>query len=103
MPATVTLTRHVGSFLPELRRGRFAVAVDGQDVGALENGETFEVAVAPGRHALRLHKGRYSSRPFAFAVADSDTVTLRCHGARVWPRWLLSFLVPSLAISVRPE
>ena len=103
MSATLRLTRQVGSSLPELRRGRFEVSVDGKDVGSLENKDIFQAQIDPGRHTLRLHKGRYASRELDFEVADGNTVTLRCHGARVWPTWLLSFAIPSMAISVSQE
>jgi hypothetical protein len=99
MPATLTLTRDQG--LPiELRRGRFDVSVDGTRVGSIENHGTFETQVAPGVHTLQLHHGRYKSQELSFTVADGDTAGFKCHGARIWPTWLLSFAVPSMAISV---
>ena len=102
MAATLKLTRDQ-STPPELRRGRFEVSVDGETVGSLENHGTFEKQIAPGRHWLRLRKGRYTSQEVTFDVPDGDTMTFRCHGARFWPMWLLSFAVPSMAISVTPE
>lgn len=100
MPATLRLTRDQ-SIPIELRRGRFEVSVDGITLGSIENHDTFEAQIDPGRHVLRLDKGRYASRNFMFDVADGEVVDFICHGARVWPTWLLSFAIPSLAISVR--
>jgi len=46
MPATLKLTRDQ-SVPPELRRGRFEVAVDGKSVGSLENHDTCEAQIDP--------------------------------------------------------
>jgi|ERR1700761_6696931 hypothetical protein len=101
MPATLRLTRE--GFGIELRRGRFDVLVDGQNMGSLNFHDTIEEAVPPGQHALQLQAGRYSSRNAPFDAADGETVSFRCHGAMVWPRWLVSFARPDLAISLRRE
>lgn len=102
MAATLKLTRDQNT-PPELRRGAFEVSVDGQSVGSLENHDTLEAKIDPGLHSLRLLKGRYTSREPSFDLPDGDIVAFRCHGARVWPTWLLSFSFPSMAISVRHE
>jgi hypothetical protein len=102
MTATLKLTRDQNT-PPELRRGLFEVSVDGRSIGLLENHGTFEAQIAPGVHRLRLRRGRYTSRQLGFDVSDGDSVTFRCHGARVWPTWLLSFAVPSMAISASQE
>ncbi|MGH8987983.1 MAG: hypothetical protein ACRDXC_05215 [Acidimicrobiales bacterium] len=99
MTATLKLTRDQ-SIPIELRRGPFQISVDDKDVGSLENHETFDVQIAPGHHTLRLHKGRYKSKELGFDVPDGDSVTFRCHGARIWPTWLISFAIPSMAISL---
>jgi hypothetical protein len=85
----------------ELRRGSFDIRVDGTSVGSLEYGQTLETPLAPGRHVLRVRAGRYSSRDHSFDASDGQVVSLRCHGAMVWPRWVASFIMPNLAISVR--
>lgn len=36
-------------------------------------------------------------------LVDGQTVSFRCHGAMVWPRWLASFVKPDLAISLNRE
>lgn len=102
MPATLRLTRDQ-SIPVELRRGRFDVFVDGERVGSIENHENFEVQVEPGRHTLGLRKGRYSSQEVSFDVGDGHTVSFRCHGAMIWPTWLLSLVVPTMAISLRQQ
>jgi hypothetical protein len=103
MTATLKLQRDVGANLPELRRGRFNVVVDGQSIGSLDNHETFEEELVPGRHTLRLYKGRYKSGERTFEVGDDDTANFQCHGARTWVTWLISFAAPSLAISLSQE
>lgn len=103
MAATLTLQRDVGANLPELRRGRFEVVVDGQSVGWLDNHETVKEEVVPGRHTLRLYKGRYKSRERTFEVGDDDTANFQCHGARTWVTWLISFAAPTLAISLSEQ
>ena len=101
MPATLKLTRQ--GFGLELRRGTFSIVVDGTDVGSIELHDTIELPVTPGRHTLRVHKGRYSSRDVTFDVADGEVANFRCHGAMVWPRYVASIIVPSLAISLTRE
>jgi hypothetical protein len=85
----------------ELRRGSFDITVDGKSVGSLEYGQTLETPLEPGHHTLRVRVGRYSSRDHSFDASDGQVVSRRCHGAMVWPRWVASFILPSLAVSVR--
>jgi hypothetical protein len=99
--ATLRLTRET-PFAFELRRGVFDIAVDGKTVGSIKSHETVEVQVEPGRHALRIQAGRYSSRVETFEVADGAAASFRCHGAMVWPTFVASFVKPDLAISLRP-
>jgi hypothetical protein len=99
VPGTVKLTRE--GLGMELRRGSFEISIDDNSVGSIDYGQTIELPVAPGRHALRIRRGRYSSRALSFDAADGQTVSFRCHGAMVWPRWLASFVKPDLAISLR--
>jgi hypothetical protein len=87
----------------ELRRGQFEVAVDGNTAGSIENHETLEVPLGPGRHTVRVRAGRYSSREHSFDVADGQAVNFRCHGAMLWPRYVVSIFRPDLAISLRQE
>jgi hypothetical protein len=102
VPATVKLTRQA-PFAIELRRGTFDVVVDGKPAEPIEPHETTETPVEPGRHTLRVRHGRYSSRDISFDAADGEVISLRCHGANLWPIWLVSFAVPNLAISLRRE
>jgi hypothetical protein len=102
MPATLRVT-HDHGFGVELRRGRFEVLADGKTVGSVEDHETFETPLEPGRHMVRVRKGRYSSREDSLNVADSDVVSFRCHGVRIWPMYLVSIVVPDLAISLKRE
>jgi hypothetical protein len=97
--ATLRLTRE-GSLI-ELWRGRFEISVDGKSVGSIIYGETVETPLEPGRHTLRLQRGRYSSRARSFDATDSETVSFRCHGAMVWPTFVASLVKPDLGISLK--
>jgi hypothetical protein len=101
VPATLKLTRHLIGV--EIRRGPFDVVVDGERVGSIEAHDTIETSVEPGRHTLQVRKGRNSSRTLTFDAAEGQVVAFRCNEKRVLPIFLMSFLVPSLAISLRRE
>jgi hypothetical protein len=103
VPATLRLQRETPGVLVELRRGTFEVLLDGSSIGTINNGDTVERPVEPGHHALRIRRGRYSSREHSFDAADGDVVSFRCSGALIWPLWLASFIKPDLAIWLRPE
>ena len=101
MSATLRLTREVSyprSF--ELRRGRFEISLDGKDVGSLENRETIETPLKPGRHTLRIRKGRYSSRDRSFDAAEGEVVNFHCRGATTVPGYVASIVKPDVAISL---
>jgi hypothetical protein len=102
MSATLRVTRSLG-FAIELRRGPFQVLVDGSDVGTIENHETIETPLEPGRHTIRIRKGRYSSREHSFEADDNAVVNFRCHGAGLWPIYVASMVVPNLAITLKRE
>lgn len=105
MSATLRLTREVSYALFgrafELRRGRFEISLDGKDVGSLENHETIDTPLEPGHHTLRIRKGRYSSRDRSFDVAEGEVVNFGCHGAAIWPTYVVSIVKPDVAISLR--
>ncbi len=65
--------------------------------------DTIEIPVEPGRHTLQVRNGRNSSRTQTFDAAEGETVAFRCTGKRILPIFLASFVVPSLALSVRRE
>jgi dihydroflavonol-4-reductase len=87
----------------EVRRGTYDVVVDGKPAGSLELNETIDIPVEPGRHTLQVHNGRNSSRAKTFDAAEGEIVAFRCGGKRILPIFLLSFVVPSLALSLRRE
>lgn len=99
MPATVQVTRDGWGL--ELRRGTFEVLLDGDDLGSIEWRATLEKPIEPGRHVLAIRAGRFSSHEQSFEAADGDVVRFRCHGAMIWPRYVLSIFRPDLAISVK--
>jgi hypothetical protein len=101
MAATLKLThRAIGV---EVRRGTYDVVLDGERVGSLELNDTFETPVEPGRHTLQVRNGRKSSRTKSFDATEDEIVAFRCSGKSILPIFLLSFVVPSLAISLKRE
>lgn len=101
MAATLKLThRAIGV---EVRRGTYEIVVDSQRAGSLEMNDTIEIPVESGPHTLQVRNGRNSSRTHTFDAAEGETVAFRCTGKSILPIFLLSFIVPSLAISLRRE
>jgi hypothetical protein len=101
MSATLKLTHKTIGV--EIRRGTYEVVLDGQRVGSVELNDTFETPVEPGRHTLKLRSGRNSSRTKTFDAVEGDIVNFRCSGKSILPIFLLSFAVPSLALSLHRE
>ena len=100
MTATLRLSRHANGMVIELRRGPFEIELDGKPVGTIAYSETVEAEIDPGHHVLKIRSGRYSSRDLSFDATDGDVAAFRCHGAMVWPRWLVSFVKPDWAIAL---
>lgn len=101
MAATLKLTHKAIGV--EVRRGTYDVMVDGESVGSLEMNATIEIPVQAGRHTLQLRSGRNSSRRHTFDAADGEVIAFRCTGKSVLPLFLLSFVIPSLAITLVRE
>jgi len=101
MSATLKLTHKTIGL--EIRRGTYDVVLDGERVGSLELDDTFETPVEPGRHTLQVRSGRNSSRTKTFDAAESEVVSFRCSGKSILPIFLLSFVIPSLALSLHRE
>ena len=101
MSATLKLTHKTIGL--EIRRGTYDVVLDGERVGSLELDDTFETPVEPGRHTLQVRSGRNSSRTKTFDAAESEIVSFRCSGKSILPIFLLSFVIPSLALSLYRE
>ena len=101
MPTTLRV-RH-DAIGVEVRRGTYDVLVDGNLAGSVELHGTFEMPVEPGRHTLQICNGRNSSRTATFEADEGQVIAFRCSGKNILPIFLLSFVVPSLAISLRRE
>ena len=101
MSATLKLTHKTIGV--EIRRGSYDVVVDGKPVGSLELNETIDIPVEPGHHTLQVRSGRNSSRTKTFDAAEGETVAYRCTGKSILPIFLASFIVPSLALSLKRE
>ena len=87
----------------EVRRATYDVMLDGERVGSVEMNGTFEMLIEPGRHTLQVRSGRNSSRSKTFDAGDGEIVAFRCTGKNILPVFLLSFFVPSLALTLRRE
>jgi hypothetical protein len=101
MSATLKLTHKAIGV--EVRRGTFDVVVDGDRVGSLEMNDTVEIPIEPGHHTLQVRNGRNLSRTLTFDAAEGQVVAFRSTGKRFLPIFLVSFVVPRLALSLRPE
>ncbi len=101
MSATLKLTHKAIGV--EVRRGTYDVVVDGGRVGSIDMNESIERPVDVGHHTLQVRNGRNVSRTLAFDAAEGQVVAFRCTGKRFLPIFLLSFVVPRLALSLRPE
>ena len=101
MSATLTVSRKTIGV--EVRRGAYDVLVDGARVGSVALHDTIEMPVEAGRHTLQVRNGRNSSRTQTFDAAEDGVVAFRCGGKRPLPIFLVSFVVPSLALSLRRE
>ena len=99
MAATLKLTHKTIGV--EVRRGTYDVILDGARAGSVALNDTIEIPVEPGRHALQVRNGRNSSRTRTFDAAEGQLVAFRCTGKRFLPLFLASFVVPSLALSLR--
>ena len=101
MSATLKLTHKAIGV--EVRRGTYDVVVDAERVGSLDMNGTLEVPIEAADHTLQVRNGRNSSRTLRFEAAEDKVVAFRCTGKRFLPVFLLSFVVPRLALSLRPE
>jgi hypothetical protein len=101
MSATLKLThKAIGA---EVRRGTYDVVVDGERAGSVEMNDTIEVPIEPGHHTLQVRNGRNLSRTLTLDAAEGQGAAFRTTGKRFLPIFLVSFLVPRLALSLRPE
>jgi hypothetical protein len=100
MPAALRLThRTIGA---EVRHGTYEAVVDGKEAGRLQLNQTIDVPVEPGCHTLQVRNGR-NSRTKTFDIAEDEIVSFRCSGKSILPIFLLSFVVPGLALSLTRE
>ncbi len=54
-------------------------------------------------YGASVSKETISSPARTFDVADGEVANFRCHGAMMWPRYVVSVAVPAMAISLRDE
>jgi hypothetical protein len=101
MPATLRLTHKTIGV--EVRRGPYDAIIDGEPAGSVELNETIDIPVEPGRHTLKVRSGRNSSRTKTFDVGEGEVASFRCGGKSILPIFLLSFVVPGLALTLHRE
>lgn len=101
MPATLQVSHKTLGV--EVRRGTYDIVLDGNAAGSVELDETVDIPVQPGHHTLQVRSGRNSSRTKTFDAADGETVAFRCSGKNILPIFLLSFVIPSLALTLHRE
>ena len=101
MSATLKLTHKTIGV--EVRRGTYNAIIDGERAGSVELNETIDIPVEAGRHTLQVRNGRNLSGTKTFDAADGELVAFRCGGKRPLPIFLVSFAVPSLALSLHRE
>jgi len=77
------------------------LVVDGKVVGSIANQETVEIAVTPGRHTLRIGRGRHISKQLTLDVGEDEVATFRCHGPRFWPQLVAAAIKPDLWITLQ--
>jgi hypothetical protein len=101
MSAMLTLTHKTIGV--EVRRGPYDAIVDGERAGSVEMDKTIEIPLEPGRHTVQVRSGRNSSRTKTFDIGDDEVAAFRCGGKSILPVFLLSFFVPSLALTLHRE
>ena len=98
MPATLKLTHQ--AIDANVHRGTYYVVVDGQRVGSVEMYDVTEIPVEPGRHTLQVRNGRNLSTTQTFDAAEGEIIAFRRTGRRFLPIFLVSFVVPRLALKL---
>jgi len=101
MSATLKVSRKTIGM--EVRRDPYDVIVDGERAGSVALHETTELQVAAGRHTVQVRSGRNSSRTLTFDVVEDGVIAFQSGGKRPLPIFLVSFVVPSLALSLRRD
>ena len=101
MSATLKLTHKAIGV--EVRRGTYDIVVDTERVESVEMNDTIEIPIEVGHHTLQVRNGRNLSRTLTFDAADGEIASFRCTGKSILPIFLLSFVVPSLALSLHRE
>lgn len=99
--ATLRVTRRRGGLTHRSRI--FEISVDGAAAGSVANGETVELAVAPGHHTLRVRTGRDASPERSFDAGGGEMVSFWTRSARVWPVYVASLVKPDLRIALKAE
>ncbi len=101
MSATLRLRHHAIGV--EVRRDTYQVFVDGGPAGSVDMNRSIEIPLDAGEHTLQVRDGRKSSRIKTFNLTDGDVASFRCGGKSILPVFLLSFFIPSLALTLTRE
>ena len=96
MTATLRLTRTFGGIT---NRGKWQLLIDGTAVSSIDQKETIELPVEPGRHTLRVKRSdRFLSRERFFDAGDEQVISFSCHSQFLWPMYIASLIKPDLWI-----
>jgi hypothetical protein len=96
--ATLKLThKAIGA---EVRRAPYEIVIDGERVESVDMNKTVEIPLEPGRHTLQVRSGRNSSGTRTFEASEGESIAFRCTGKRFLPIFLVSFVVPRLALAL---
>ncbi len=101
MTATLAIRRE--GLEIELRRGTFHVILDDLEVGSNEWQYVARWPNEAGQLTLQVKFGRYASQRRTFRAVDGARMNSHCHGARIWPLYVVSIVKADVAISLRPE
>ena len=84
---TIAITRRREGFVDRLRSYR--ILIDQKEAGRLRRGESFEIAVHPGRHAVRMKIDWTGSPTVDVDVGENERVALECGpNVRLWRAWI---------------
>jgi hypothetical protein len=84
---------------------KYAILIDGRQIGSVKNGETKTVSLEPGAHTLKLEIDWCSSNTISFDLTSNETARFRCgsnlRGLRAFLGPLCVFFAPSKYLYLR--
>ncbi|MCX5674841.1 MAG: hypothetical protein NTX87_07520 [Planctomycetota bacterium] len=96
--ATASLVLYRDSGFVDAYR-KYAILIDGRQIGSVKNGETKTISLEPGAHTLRLKIDWCSSNTISFDLTSNETARFRCGSNFLGP--LCVFFAPSKYLYLR--